>query len=824
VIRRLKARSELRRDYGPGIADELYTAGAQAAAKAGIATEEAIERITTRTANLQSTLKSVGKEDTFNDLLADMLQALDTGADPRVIGGRTIVGGSVDDTLDYWSTVLTEGQLEDATKLLEELSAQQIPDVGLPRQRLHSANKAANRFGPRSQRDLDEIAPRSGSFDSRGGVAKANKEAVERLNREASRLNLRKVEQAVETDITRLTALNTIQANRAMSASDMIDNMTKIFVDPETQTPLVFMGTGRQARELAEAANYKPFKFGNRTVHAPAQIGEELKRFQDVVFSNPGQVEDFKQGYDKWLNLWKGSATVPILFGTAFHARNMTGNIFNNWLAGGITIKHYRQGKQYQRAIKTVQNRMAGSRHNPTAIDRVIGRGAIDDVAQPKRIHRALGVKSGDSRPRTALGDTQGFVDELRKAAPEFGLDETDIQNILNMRDEGVITSGFFRTDLHEDAAGGIGSSEAKGRIRAVIDDPQTNMLIRSGSALGHAVETNARIAHYLGKIDQGLSPSGAMLSVKKHLFDYADLTQFERRVLRRVIPFYTFMRFNTPLQFQNMITQPRKLLNAQRAQEAVAALGGGDFSEGKALNAWALDRGDTPLSGTLSQFLAGGEDPVLFGLELPSAAAIEAIEPFVLIAAAAIPGMDRILPEADDPTDGFRALVNLPGGAGIEYAKVMVEEALNEDLFTGAPVDQRNLLRTLAGASVPLTDKGMSLWEDITTDSADLEGNRIRVRILKSIFGVNLTVVDPRRQRAEMFRELELLDLAIDNAKAQGIDVPTVTELRDAGLIPTIKQLNAADRNGQGPSQIEVPPSVTGETNRLGLRQRSPA
>jgi hypothetical protein len=46
---------------------------------------------------------------------------------------------------------------------------------------------------------------------------------------------------------------------------------------------------------------------------------------------------------------------------------------------------------------------------------------------------------------------------------------------------------------------------------------------------------------------------------VDKYLFDYQDLTDFEKRVARRVVPFYTWMRKNVPLQVGELAKQPGK-------------------------------------------------------------------------------------------------------------------------------------------------------------------------------------------------------------------------------------------------------------------------
>ena len=54
------------------------------------------------------------------------------------------------------------------------------------------------------------------------------------------------------------------------------------------------------------------------------------------------------------------------------------------------------------------------------------------------------------------------------------------------------------------------------------------------------------------------MGATGAMQHAQKFLFDYANgLSPFERSFMRRVFPFYTFSRFNVPLQLGLMFKKP---------------------------------------------------------------------------------------------------------------------------------------------------------------------------------------------------------------------------------------------------------------------------
>jgi hypothetical protein len=56
-----------------------------------------------------------------------------------------------------------------------------------------------------------------------------------------------------------------------------------------------------------------------------------------------------------------------------------------------------------------------------------------------------------------------------------------------------------------------------------------------------------------------GGDAEAALAAVMKYHFDYSDLSKFERNVMRRVIPFYTWFSRNFPLQITNIVQQPGK-------------------------------------------------------------------------------------------------------------------------------------------------------------------------------------------------------------------------------------------------------------------------
>lgn len=74
----------------------------------------------------------------------------------------------------------------------------------------------------------------------------------------------------------------------------------------------------------------------------------------------------------------------------------------------------------------------------------------------------------------------------------------------------------------------------------------------------GDAIERRSKMLKYIDSLKQGKTPEQAVLDVQDALFNYRDITDFERNI-REFMPFYTFTRKNLPLQATSLATSPRK-------------------------------------------------------------------------------------------------------------------------------------------------------------------------------------------------------------------------------------------------------------------------
>jgi hypothetical protein len=123
----------------------------------------------------------------------------------------------------------------------------------------------------------------------------------------------------------------------------------------------------------------------------------------------------------------------------------------------------------------------------------------------------------------------------------------------------GAVRAGQYGREIGQQL-----SSEKKGRAAKLKG---AGALRRVGRARDN-VEDIFRLASFKGGLDRGLTPERAQQRAAKNHFDYGDLSESERKVLRRVMPFYTFSSRNIPLQIRSLVQKPGKFANYQKVRE----------------------------------------------------------------------------------------------------------------------------------------------------------------------------------------------------------------------------------------------------------------
>ncbi|WP_435018246.1 hypothetical protein TA3x_000201 [Tundrisphaera sp. TA3] len=131
--------------------------------------------------------------------------------------------------------------------------------------------------------------------------------------------------------------------------------------------------------------------------------------------------------------------------------------------------------------------------------------------------------------------------------------------------------------------------------------------LLATGRQVGSNIEDFFRGANWLGNRRAGMASDVAGQATRDLHFDYDALTNFEKKVMRNVIPFYTFSRKNLPAQVSNLVRAPGQAT----AQLRVLNSGRDDkgFIPGYLKSAGAIPTG--PEQGGVRQFLSSFGTPI---------------------------------------------------------------------------------------------------------------------------------------------------------------------------------------------------------------------
>lgn len=225
----------------------------------------------------------------------------------------------------------------------------------------------------------------------------------------------------------------------------------------------------------------------------------------------------FARGFDKVNEMWKKFA----LFSTGYHARNILGNSWN---------MHVADMNPAVQAKYTIEG--------------------MNDI----RLYKAAKDKE--------------FMNLPLSPKEQAALKEYD-----EFLQQGLKGSTFYEADFAYNADKAFGNAiknadKSLGR-KAVETTVNPTKWFEFSREVGESADTIQRYAFYKWSRKQGLNTEQSTNKVKEVLFDYRDLSETERKVFKRVAPFYTFTRKNIPFQLKNMYEKPMKYSNLDKAVDA---------------------------------------------------------------------------------------------------------------------------------------------------------------------------------------------------------------------------------------------------------------
>jgi hypothetical protein len=357
-----------------------------------------------------------------------------------------------------------------------------------------------------------------------------------------------------------------IQLMRSANPSSLIHEMAHVFrrqlsdMEQETLAKVYRTEHGNWSEEAEEqfARNFERYLFngGQGFPGKPGELFERMKQTMGRVYQD---VEKSPIGGQVSPEVQK---VFGRMFGEGYHSADnllLDGNDLSTrvtWQAGwkklGIPVSAERVGKPLTVAeARDLMHRMG-----------VTGKGFTDTetaLAFERDAHKTLGMT--DKAYRRDAEEKLLAALKADEAVP--GGAKLDPMTIAQLKAEarGTAATGWDR----------VGSLASKA-LKVAGDNPLTRLNRTVGRTL-EDVDHMALFLHALDEGGKGADPLAAAQLVKRYLFDATNLTDVEKRLMRRVIPFYSWLRFNIPLQLHALFNDPGryamvpKVINEIQAQ-----------------------------------------------------------------------------------------------------------------------------------------------------------------------------------------------------------------------------------------------------------------
>jgi hypothetical protein len=262
-------------------------------------------------------------------------------------------------------------------------------------------------------------------------------------------------------------------------------------------------------------AGWKPM---GAIFQGPDRIVDSMQAAERFVAR--GGAKSFFRKYDKLHNLLRGY----MIMKPGFHMRNYFSGVFMNHLAG-MDWSNYRR---YMRAYWKFQEEEA------------VRLGMPDKAARMRKQMRARGID-----PSNVSAEHVQYVRELAESGTLGG------------------AGAQVATEFVDTSSGAAGKATVRiggkkiNLLAAANPASSQNFLLKLSKNTGMATETFLRGALGFDTLYKGLSPDEAFENVMKFHFDYDDLSDFERNVIKKVVPFYTWTRKNMPLMMEMAARRP---------------------------------------------------------------------------------------------------------------------------------------------------------------------------------------------------------------------------------------------------------------------------
>lgn len=314
-------------------------------------------------------------------------------------------------------------------------------------------------------------------------------------------------------------------------------------VEQATREKALFDEIGERFGSTVPGKGYKTKIEGHPYLHDyyfPEELAKQIPRV--VKDWGPSQWKSHSQllrHYDRVLSMVKSGLTI---YRPAHHIRNFAGDVYLGWMDGVNGLRPYQLAAQVQKSMRGAYETLAD-------VDRLVDMGLMSrNVRTPKPNQVIFKNKSGV--PFTA--------EQIAAVAHQKGLLESakTLEDIIDLGHEGM--------------------------QKGILDfQPFGGKVQKVARGTSEIFSHNARLAHFIDKVEKShgsdlskIFETASNRSRKWHPTGL-DLTDFEKKYMRRILPFYSWMRKSLPLLLEGLVMNPGKTVVPAKFSDALQDMAG---------------------------------------------------------------------------------------------------------------------------------------------------------------------------------------------------------------------------------------------------------
>lgn len=331
------------------------------------------------------------------------------------------------------------------------------------------------------------------------------------------------------------------------------ENYTKAFIARQWGSSVPKEGYAKFVNAKGSLARMVDFD-----IYYPKSMAPDFYEFGKTLdeFAKPVNQNKLIQMYDTVHHMWKSSVTI---YRPGHHVRNELGDIWLAWMDGLNNPKYYKNGMKVMQNVKSRYAHWNSDLWNP-----------IDTTAKnPVKVATVkYGRKSIDLTDHEAIR----LLDQMGHFPEYSTLEDLAVTSLQQSR--GEIWGG---------------TQKFTEKVKAI--SPFRGKIHKLASATSEMRDWHIRASHFLFAMEkETLDPRlpyaealqqaafRASKRVRKWHPDGSDLSDFERRGMRRVFSFYSWVRKATPLVMESLLLRPGKSMAYPKAMHNLAMSQGIDL------------------------------------------------------------------------------------------------------------------------------------------------------------------------------------------------------------------------------------------------------